>query len=47
VLTSRFQIASKNKTKTKYLGINLAKDVNDQYKENYNPLKKEIEDYRR
>jgi hypothetical protein len=38
-----FTIASK-----KYLGINLTKDVNDLYKENYKPLKKEInEDYRR
>jgi hypothetical protein len=33
--------------KIKYLGINLTKDVNDLYKENYKPLKKEIEDYRR
>jgi hypothetical protein len=34
--------------KIKYLGINLIKDVNDLYKENYKPLKKEIkEDYRR
>jgi hypothetical protein len=32
----------------KYLGVNLRKDVNDLYKENYKPLKKEIkEDYRR
>jgi hypothetical protein len=32
----------------KYLGVNLLKDVNDLYKENYKPLKKEIEeDYRR
>jgi hypothetical protein len=32
----------------KYLEINLTKDVNDIYKENYKPLKKEIkEDYRR
>jgi hypothetical protein len=31
----------------KYLGVNLTKDVNDLYKENYKPLKKEIEeDYR-
>jgi hypothetical protein len=38
-------IASK---KIKYLGVNLRKDVNDLYKENYKPLKKEIkEDYRR
>jgi hypothetical protein len=34
--------------KIKYLGINLTKDVKDLYKENYKPLKKEIEeDYRR
>jgi hypothetical protein len=38
-------IASK---KIKYLGVNLTKDVNDLYKENYKLLKKEIkEDYRR
>jgi hypothetical protein len=38
-------IASK---KIKYVGVNLTKDVNDLYKENYNPLKKEMEeDYRR
>jgi hypothetical protein len=38
-----FTIASKKK----YLGLNLTKDVNDLYKENYKPLKKEIEeDYR-
>jgi hypothetical protein len=43
--TIPFTIASK---KTKYLGVNLTKDVNDLYKENYKPLKKEIkEDYRR
>jgi hypothetical protein len=30
-----------------YLGINLIKDVNYLYKEDYKPLKKEIEDYRR
>jgi hypothetical protein len=31
----------------KYLGVNLTKAVNDLYKENYKPLKKEIEeDYR-
>jgi hypothetical protein len=41
--TISFTIASK-----KYLGINLPEDVNDLYKENYKPLKKEIEkDYRR
>jgi hypothetical protein len=34
--------------KIKYLGINLTKDVNDLYKENYKRLKKEIEeDYRK
>jgi hypothetical protein len=34
--------------KIKYLEVNLTKDVNDLYKENYKPLKKEIkEDYRR
>jgi hypothetical protein len=34
--------------KIKYLGIDLTKDLNDLYKENYKPLKKEIEeDYRR
>jgi hypothetical protein len=26
--------------KTKYLGINLTKDVNELYRENYKPLKK-------
>jgi hypothetical protein len=32
----------------KHLGINLTKDLNDLYKKNYKPLKKEIkEDYRR
>jgi hypothetical protein len=41
--TIPFTIASK-----KYLGVNLIKDVNDLYKENNKPLKKEIkEDYRR
>jgi hypothetical protein len=36
------------KKKIKYLGVNLTKDVSDLYKENYKPLKKEIEeDYRR
>jgi hypothetical protein len=35
-------------SKKKYLGVNLTKDVNDLYKEDYKPLKKEIEeDYRR
>jgi hypothetical protein len=42
--TIPFTIASKNK----YLGVNLTKDVNDLYKENYKLLRKEIEeDYRR
>jgi hypothetical protein len=38
---SPFTIASKN---IKYLGVNLTKDLNDLYKENYKPLKKEIEE---
>jgi hypothetical protein len=38
--TIPFTIASK---KIKYLGVNLTKDVNDLYKKNYKPLKKEIE----
>jgi hypothetical protein len=43
--TITFTIALK---KIKYLGVNLTKDVNDLYKENYKPLKKEIEEnYRR
>jgi hypothetical protein len=43
--TVPFIITSK---KIKYLGINLTKNVNDLYKENYKPLKKELkEDYRR
>jgi hypothetical protein len=43
--TIPFTIASK---KNQYLGVNLTKDVNDLYKENYKLLKKEIEeDYRR
>jgi hypothetical protein len=43
--TVPFTIVSK---KIKYLGVNLTKDVNDLYKENYKPLKKDIkEDYRR
>jgi hypothetical protein len=43
--TIPFTIASK---KIKYLGVNLPKDVNDLYKENYKLLKKEIEeDYRK
>jgi hypothetical protein len=43
--TIPFTTASK---KIKYLGVNLTKDVNELYKENYNLLKKEIkEDYRR
>jgi hypothetical protein len=39
--TISFTIASK---KIKYLGVNLTKDVNDFYKENYKPLKKEIKE---
>jgi hypothetical protein len=36
------------KKKIKYLGANLTKDVNNLYKGNYKPLKKEIEeDYSR
>jgi hypothetical protein len=43
--TIQFTIASKKK---KYLGVNLTKDANDLYKENYKPLKKDIKDnYRR
>jgi hypothetical protein len=43
--TITFTIASK---KIKYLRVNITKDVNDLYKENYKPLNKEIqEDYRR
>jgi hypothetical protein len=43
--TIPFTVASK---KIKYLGVNLTMDVNDLYKENYKPLKKEMEeDYRR
>jgi hypothetical protein len=30
--------------KIKYLGVNLTKDVNDHYRENYKPLKKEIQE---
>jgi hypothetical protein len=37
-----FTIASKKKIK--YLGVNLTKDVNDLYKENYKALKEEIEE---
>jgi hypothetical protein len=45
MITIPFTIASK---KIKYLGVNLTKDVNDLYKENYKLLKKEIEeDYRK
>jgi hypothetical protein len=37
-----------NLNKITYLGVNLTKDVNDLYKENYKLLKKEIEeDYRK
>jgi hypothetical protein len=44
VETIPFAIASK---KIRYLGVNLKKDVNDLYKENYKPLKKEIKEERR
>jgi hypothetical protein len=45
VETIPFTIASKT---IKILEVNLTKDVNDLYKENYKSLKKEIkEDYRR
>jgi hypothetical protein len=44
--TIPFTIASKKKIKC--LGVNLTKDVNDFYKENYKLLKEEIEeDYRK
>jgi hypothetical protein len=44
VETIPFTIVSK---KIKYLGVNLTKNVNNLYKENYKRLKKEIkEDYR-
>jgi hypothetical protein len=43
--TIPFTVASK---KIKYLSVNLTKDVNDLYKENYKLLKKETEeDYRK
>jgi hypothetical protein len=42
--TILFTITSK---KIKYLGVNLTKDVNALYKENYKLLKKEIEEYYR
>jgi hypothetical protein len=44
--TIPFTIASKKQSNN--LGVNVTKDVNDLYKENYKLLKKEIkEDYRR
>jgi hypothetical protein len=44
--TIPFAIASKKKKSN--VGVNLTKDVNNLYKKNYKPLKKEIkEDYRR
>jgi hypothetical protein len=44
----QFHLQYPQKKKIKYLVINLTKDVNDLYKENYKLLKKEIEeDYRR
>jgi hypothetical protein len=42
--TTPVKIASK---KIKYLGITLRNDVNDLYKDNYKPLKKEIKDCKR
>jgi hypothetical protein len=42
--TIPFTIASK---KNKYLGVNLTKDVNELYMENYKLLKKEIEEENR
>jgi hypothetical protein len=43
--TIPFTISQK---KIKYLEVNLTNDLNDLYKENYKPIKKEIkEDYRR
>jgi hypothetical protein len=42
--TIPFTIASKKPTKSKYLEVNLTKDENDLCKENYKPLKKEIEE---
>jgi hypothetical protein len=43
--TIPFTVASK---RIKYLGVNLTKDMNDLYKENYKLLEKELEeDYRR
>jgi hypothetical protein len=39
--TIPFKITSK---KIKYLGVNFTKDVNNHYKENYKPLKKEIKE---
>jgi hypothetical protein len=41
MITIPFTIPSK---KIKYLGVNLTKDVNNLYKENYKFLKKEIEE---
>ena len=40
--TILFNIATR---KTKYLGINLTKDVKDLYSENYTTLKKEIKEH--
>jgi hypothetical protein len=33
--------------KIKYVHLNLTKDVHDLYKENYKPVKKEVEEYYR
>jgi hypothetical protein len=44
----QFHLQRPQKKKIKYLGVNLTKDVNDLYKENYKSLKKEIkENYRK
>jgi hypothetical protein len=40
--TILFTICSKKKFN--YLGVNLMNDINDLFKENYKPLKKEIEE---
>jgi hypothetical protein len=48
VYGNNFIYNSLKKKKIKHLEVNLTKDVNDLYKENYKALKKEIErDYRR
>jgi hypothetical protein len=39
---SIYKKKSNTSEKTKYLGVNLTKDVNNLYKQNYQPLKKNI-----